>query len=235
MSATVVKFDFDQYPENVATSTNEGLIIKLSADESYFAGTNYEGLNVKYLIFCPRFYGVCASFIFLCYVKVTREIQNWTGGYVPWNNNFDYSPIQKEIFFDNFYNQTSSSVGNYRLLNFLKRNKFFKSADGSQIVESHDYDSFGFQFANKDGVVNNKIYVPRLKQNTTVYPCYYYNYYIPSSGQLVRHVYRGFQPLFDFPNTTIDKDAPSIYEACVAQPSSLSDRMKQIFPNSWLQ
>lgn len=228
MSSSIKKFDFDQYPDNAASSVDEGLIIKLSIDDARVAGTAWEGLNMNYLMFFPRFLGVCSYCIVLMRLRV-KQIINWDFNVAPapWDYNFDIGPISKEIFFDNFY----VGAGKTRIFSFVLP-KVFINQTGSQ-EKMTTAPSITFKDVNG---VNQMSYSPgRLSQIKQVYPCVYYNYYFPTATNSPFLFFnKAGMPLMDIPSIASNVPYITHYESCVAQPADLSTRMKQIFPDSWV-
>lgn len=228
MSSSIRKFDFDQYPDNAASSVDEGLIIKLSIDDARVAGTAWEGLNMNYLMFFPRFLGVCSYCIVLMRLRVKQAI-NWDFNVIPapWNYNFDIGPISKEIFFNNFY----LGSGKTRVFNFVVPKVFINQTGAQEKMTVAP--SITFQDANG---INQMSYSPgRLGQIKQVYPCVYYNYFFPTKNNSpFLFLDTAGMPLTEIPSIAPSDTYITHYEACVAQPADLSARMKQIFPDSWL-
>lgn len=224
MSAAINKFDFDQFPDNAVTSIDEGLALKISVNDLGAATgqTSLDGSSVHICAFYPRFLGACSGLpIQICKVKIAKNLI--------WQFNFAHNPIPFDV--DDSLVIKEFGVGLYTKSDFRFDIQLFKDATGGALSK---ISLFGFAPLNSNGIKTLIFYHGSLDtyNNPTknIYPCIFYTHTIPNDAVS----YNLGVPPQGIP-FMVGKVQPMLcFTACVSQPSDLTSRMKQLFPDSWL-
>lgn len=92
------KINFDQYPDNVATMADDGLIFKFMVDDfqATFPGFPFNGVTVKIILFAPRVMGILSGFSFVyfgTFFKQAGSIQSQGGTFVSAPNFFNVASL----------------------------------------------------------------------------------------------------------------------------------------------
>lgn len=227
MTSAIKKFDFDQYPDNAATSVDEGFIIKVSNNFADNGGpAKYQGVSWKYILFRPRIAGVCRSLTFLLVKFKVENVVVFDGN--P-NGNFFPSNFNDAALFTEYPELSGNVICS---LNF--KPKVLTSQAGSEVVLS---DALRWTVLKRaDGNKYVQISFPIRGSSITIYPC---EHYICKLGGMTRRNESFYDWLFSLSvsgaQTTLSRDGDyNFYESLISPSQSLSARMKEIFPDSWV-
>lgn len=219
MSVNINKFDFDQYPDNKATSVDEGLIIKTSvSDIAAESGTAvYPGVSLKFCVFIPRLGGVCsAAYIKLGVLKVSQNISPTTVQNLTWNKNFDLQPYRDEFLL---------TTTNYSF--YFTPTVFFDQAGNT----TGSLGSWSLNWIMNVSTATFNLRIPAV--NSQIFPCSSFGLAATAFfGTLGDPFYAG-QVITRGWDINLGNQKEG-YSLCVAQPADLPSRVKQMYPDSWL-
>lgn len=225
MSAAINKFDFDQFPDNAVTSIDEGLALKMSINDigAAIGNTQLEGSSIHICVFYPRFLGACSGLpIQICKVKIAKNLiwDNFT------STKFQLFDVDDSLIIKEF------GVSLYTKGDFRFNIALFKNATGTALSK---ISLFGLVVQNVNGMKRFNFYHGSLDtyNNPTknIYPCIFYTHTIPNNTV----PYNLGLPVQGYIPFMLGEVQPMrCFTACVAQPSDLTSRMKQLFPDSWL-
>lgn len=224
MSVNINKFDFDQYPDNKATSVDEGLIIKASvSDVAAESGQAvYPGVSMQMCYFIPRLGGVCSTpVIRIGKVKFSQVVSGPnTEQRLTINNNFDLQEMTNEL------GQPSAPTG----LGFIFLVSGFSTQSGATTANLGQWELNWY--VSNDGSKGIGLKIPAF--NGQVYPCSSFGFHFHL--QYIYMLGNPFEPrsIFSLMNPLNTGNQKEGYSLCVAQPADLPSRVKQMYPDSWL-
>lgn len=219
MSVSINKFNFDQYPDNAATSVDEGFILKTSVSDVATESNSqtFTGVSFKTCLFIPRIGGVCVGpMIVVGKVKISQNIPvNNNAVNLTWNKNFDLQAYRNEL-----------GLSDTGVIFSFVPHVFFDQL-GATIAS---LGSINLQWAMNGTDAQFKLGIPRITRE--VFPCSSYGFIFKSWQFLGCPLGISQGPLRNLAITTGDlKEGHSL---CVASDADLPSRVKQMYPDSWI-